>query len=34
MSKYMVIDGIRVEFENEKNILQVIQKAGIHVPTF
>lgn len=34
MSKYMTIDGIRVEFENEKNILQVIHKANIHVPTF
>lgn len=34
MSKYMIIDGIRVDFENEKNILQVIHKAGIHVPTF
>ena len=34
MSKYMIVDGIRVEFENEKNILQVIHKANIHVPTF
>ena len=34
MAKYMIIDGIRVEFENEKNILQVIHKANIHVPTF
>ena len=34
MSKYMIIDGIRAEFENEKNILQVLQKIGIHVPTF
>lgn len=33
MSKYMIIDGIRAEFEEEKNILQVIQKVGIHVPT-
>ncbi len=32
--KYMVIDGIRTEFTDEKNILQVIHKAGIHVPTF
>ncbi len=32
--KYMVIDGIRTEFTDEKNILQVIRKAGIHVPTF
>lgn len=34
MSKYMIIDGIEVEFSNEKNILQVIKKAGIHIPTF
>ena len=34
MGKYMIIDGIRTEFTNERNILQVIQKAGIHVPTF
>ena len=32
--KYMVIDGIRTEFTDEHNILQVIRKAGIHVPTF
>ena len=32
--KYMIIDGIRSEFTDEKNILQVIRKAGIHVPTF
>ena len=30
----MMIDGIRTEFTDEKNILQVIRKAGIHVPTF
>lgn len=34
LSKYMIIDGIRAEFDDEKNILQVIQKVGIHVPTF
>ena len=34
MSKYMIIDGIKVEFADEKNILQVIKKAGIHIPTF
>lgn len=33
MSKYMIIDGIRAEFDEEKNILQVINKVGIHVPT-
>ena len=30
----MIIDGIRTAFTDEKNILQVIGKAGIHVPTF
>ena len=34
MEKYMIIDGMRVPFTDEKNILQVIHKAGIHVPTF
>ena len=34
MAKYMIVDGIRVEFTDERNVLQVIQKAGIHVPTF
>ena len=34
MAKYMIVDGIRVEFSDEKNILQVIHKANIHVPTF
>lgn len=34
MDKYMIIDGIRVPFTNEENILKVIRKAGIHVPTF
>lgn len=34
MSKYMIIDGNRVEFDKEKNILQVVNKAGIHLPTF
>ena len=31
--KYMIIDGIRAEFTDEKNILQVIHKVGILVPT-
>lgn len=31
---YMIIDGQRVEFTDEKNILQVIRKAGIELPTF
>ncbi|SET60238.1 [FeFe] hydrogenase, group A [[Clostridium] polysaccharolyticum] len=34
MSKYMIIDGNRVDFDSEKNILQVVKKAGIHLPTF
>ncbi len=33
MSKYMVIDGERVEFDNEKNILDLVKKAGIDLPT-
>jgi len=34
MSKYMIIDGIRVEFDKEKNILELVRKAGIDLPTF
>ena len=34
MDKYMIIDGMRIPFTDEKDILQVINKAGIHVPTF
>lgn len=35
MSKgVMYIDGQRVEFDGEKNVLQVIRKAGIDIPTF
>lgn len=34
MSKYMIVDGIRVPYDDERNILQVIHKANIHVPTF
>lgn len=33
-SKYMTIDGIIVPFTDEKNILEVIRKAGIDLPTF
>jgi NADH-quinone oxidoreductase subunit G len=33
MSKYMIIDGDRVEFDKEKNILDVVKKAGIDLPT-
>ena len=34
MEKYMIIDGERVSFADEKNILAVIRKAGIILPTF
>ncbi|MCX7772338.1 MAG: [FeFe] hydrogenase, group A [Clostridia bacterium] len=30
----MIIDGQRVEFQNEKNLLEVIRKCGIDLPTF
>ena len=30
---FMIIDGRKVEFTDEKNILTVIRKAGIDVPT-
>ena len=33
MSKYMIIDGERVEFDSEPNILAVVRKAGIELPT-
>lgn len=32
--KYMIIDGKRVEFTDEKNILSVIRAMGIDLPTF
>jgi len=31
---YMIIDGQRIEFTDEANILQVIRNAGIELPTF
>ncbi len=31
---YMLIDGIPVEIEDEKNILELCRKAGIKMPTF
>ena len=34
MAKYMIIDGLRAEFTDEKNILQVIRKVGISIPPF
>ena len=30
----MYIDGLRVPFDGEKNVLAVIRKAGIEMPTF
>ncbi|MDL2214151.1 [FeFe] hydrogenase, group A [Clostridia bacterium OttesenSCG-928-O13] len=32
--EYMTIDGIPVPLEGEKNLLEVIRKAGIKLPTF
>ncbi|MDR1418647.1 MAG: [FeFe] hydrogenase, group A [Endomicrobium sp.] len=34
MEKYLMINGIKVFFDNEKNILEVIRKAKIELPTF
>ncbi len=31
---YITVDGLKVEFTNEKNLLAVIRKAGIDLPTF
>ena len=30
----MIIDNRKIEFDNEKNVLEVIRKAGIDLPTF
>jgi len=30
----MIIDGQRIEFTDEKNILTLIRKAGVELPTF
>ncbi len=32
--KYMIIDGRKISFENERNILEVARKAKIEIPTF
>ncbi len=32
--KYMTVDGIPVEINGEKNLLEVIRKIGIEMPTF
>ena len=29
---FMIIDGRKVEFTDEKNVLRVLRKAGIEVP--
>ena len=34
MSEYMIIDGIKVEIEGEKNVLELARKAGIEIPAF
>ncbi len=31
---FMIIDGQRVAFDGEKNVLSVVRKAGIEMPTF
>lgn len=33
-NNYVIVDGIRVELNGEKNMLEVIRKAGIDLPTF
>ena len=32
--KFMYVDDIAVELNGEKNVLEVIRKAGIDMPTF
>ena len=32
--KFLTIDGMQVEINNEKNLLELIRKAGIDMPTF
>lgn len=34
MKGTMIIDGRKIEFNQEKNILEVVRKAGINLPTF
>ena len=31
---YMLVDGVQVAIEGEKNILELVNKAGIELPTF
>ena len=32
--KFMTIDGLPVEINGESNLLELIRKAGIKIPTF
>jgi NADH-quinone oxidoreductase subunit G len=32
--EFVTVDGVRVELEGEKNLLEVVRKAGIDLPTF
>jgi NADH-quinone oxidoreductase subunit G len=32
--KYMTVDGVTVEINGEKNLLEIIRKVGIEMPTF
>ncbi len=34
MSEYMIIDGVKVELNGERNVLEVARKAGIEIPAF
>ena len=34
MSGYMFVDGQKVEINGEKNVLDIVRKAGIDLPTF
>ncbi|MGE4282970.1 MAG: [FeFe] hydrogenase, group A [Clostridia bacterium] len=34
MKGYMLVDGQKVEFGDEKNVLDVVRKAGVELPTF
>ncbi|SDX37782.1 [FeFe] hydrogenase, group A [Tepidimicrobium xylanilyticum] len=34
MKGTMIVDGRQVEFDKEKNVLEVVRKAGIDLPTF
>ncbi|UDQ96576.1 NADH-dependent [FeFe] hydrogenase, group A6 [Lentisphaerota bacterium WC36G] len=34
INKEIIVNGITVAFDNERNLLEVIRKAGIEIPTF